>query len=889
MPKLEFGRRLRQLWWRPSVADEVDAEVQFHLEMRIKELVARGLSPEAARAEAVARLGDGAAFRATLRRLGRERNTMRQQREWFDELSQDIRYAIRSLRQQPGFTLTALVTLAIGIGATTAIFSFLYSVVLRPLPIPEADRVVVVGDGNPEGPAWSVSVGNYVDYRRETRAFERLGAMYSANFNLSVDASPERVAGARVDAEYFGVFRIAPALGRIFTEDEDRPGAARVVILSDGLWRRRFGADAGIVGRTITIDGTGHQVVGVMPPAFGLWNEELWTPAGFTPEQLAKHDEHFLEVFGRLKPGVSVAQALADQDRIARQLAATFPLDNHGLRGAVEPLFDQFVGNAPERLGVLFGAVLVVLLIACVNVANLLLARGAARERELALRAALGAGRRRIVRQLITENLVLAVGAGLLGIGLAGAAIKGILVTAPRNLPRLDQAGLDGWVVAFAVAVSLGSVLLFGLVPAVRSAGADLARTLREGAKGSSATTSDWLRRGLVAAEVALALILLVGAGLLIRTAIHLGRIDPGFRPDGVLTARVGLPQAAYPAWDQVTNAFSRIHEELRRAPGVETAGLSSQVPLGPGGGTNGLIREGLALAPENAIGSRLRLVTPGYLATMRIPIIRGRDFTAEDRRGTTRVMIVSKGLAERAWPGQDPIGKRMACCEGTETDPMWKEVVGVVGDVRSAGIDQDATPEFYLPIAQAPAEAWNWIQRTMMMAARGPESATLTAAVRAAVRSVDPTVPVYGVASMGERIAMSLAQGRFNTRLLTGLGAVGLILAAIGIYGVIGYFVARQSRELGIRVALGASTGRIRALVLRQGLVPAAIGVGIGIPGSLVLARLLGSQLRGVGPGDPITFLTVAIALLGVAALAALGPARRATRVDPTTAMREE
>ncbi len=889
MAKLEFGRRLRQLWWRPSVADEVEAEVQFHLDMRIKELIARGLSPDAARAEAMARLGDGEAFRATLRRLGRERNTMRERHEWLAEFGQDVRYAFRSLRQQPGFTLTALATLAIGIGATTAIFSFLYSVVLRPLPIPEADRIVVVGDGNPQGPAWSVSVGNYIDYARETRVFERLGATHFANFNLNVDASPERVPGARADAAYFEVFRIPPAIGRTFSVEEDRPGANRVALLSDGLWRRRFGADAGVVGRTITIDGTAHQIIGVMPPTFSLGGEELWVPAAFTPQQQAKHDEHFLEVYGRLKSGVTVRQALADQDRIARQLATAFPLDNHGLTGAVEPLFAQYVGNAPERLGVLFGSVLVVLLIACVNVANLLLARGAARERELAVRAALGAGRRRIVRQLITENLVLALGAGILGIGLAWVAIKAMLVTAPRNLPRLDQAGLDGWVLAFAVAVSLGSVLVFGLMPAIRSTAGDLARTLREGAKGSSAAVSDWLRRGLVAAEVALALVLLVGAGLLIRTAIHLGRIDPGFRPDGVVTARVGLAQTAYPEWEQVTGAFERLHRELGQIPGVEAAGLSSQVPLGPGGGTNGLIREGMALAPENAIGSRLRLVTPGYLGTMRIPIVRGRDFTDEDRRGTTRVMIVSKGLAERAWPGQDPIGKRMACCEGTETDPMWKEVIGVAGDVRSGGIDQEAVPEFYLPVAQAPAEAWNWIQRTMTLAVRGRESAALTAGVRAAVRTVDPAVPVYGVATMGERIAQSMAQGRFNTRLLTTLGAVGLLLAAIGIYGVIGYFVARQRRELGIRVALGASAGRIRGLVLRQGLVPALIGVGVGVPGSLLLARLLGSQLRGVGPGDPVTFVTVALVLVGVAALATLGPARRATRVDPTTAMRDD
>jgi predicted permease len=531
----------------------------------------------------------------------------------------------------------------------------------------------------------------------------------------------------------------------------------------------------------------------------------------------------------------------------------------------------------------------VVLLIGCVNVANLLLARGTARERELAVRAALGAGRRRIVRQLVTENLVLALGAGVIGVGLAVVTIKGLLAVAPTNLPRVEDAGIDGWVLTFALAISLASVLVFGLVPALRAARAGLAGTLREGAKGSSVATRDWLRQGLVATEIALALVLLVGAGLLIRTAINLGRVDPGFRPEGVLTARVGLPASGYAGWDQVTTAFERLDAELARIPGAAGAGLSSQVPLGPGGGDNGLIPEGRPLRPESSIGSRFRLVSPGYLAAMQIPLLRGRQFTVEDRRGRPRVMIVSKRLAELAWPGQDPIGKRMVCCEGSESDPMWKEIVGVVGDVRSGGLDQDVAPEFYLPMAQAPAEAWSWVQRTMMIAVRAPQASTMVAGVRQAVRAVDPAVPVYAVATMEERIARSLAQSRFNTRLLTVLGIVGLGLAAIGIYGVIGYFVARQTRELGIRIALGASSGEIRRLVLGQALTPAVLGVAVGVAGGLGLTRVLESQLKGVAPTDPLTFGAVAATLLGVALLATLGPARRATRVDPTTAMREE
>lgn len=887
---LEFGRRLRSVWWRSSVADEVEAEVQFHVAMRIKELEAGGMPPAEARAEAIARLGNLDAMRRTLLTLGRERDQMNRRREWLGELGQDMRYAWRSLRQQPGFTIAALLTLALGIGGATAIFSLVYAVVLRPLPIPELSRVMIVGDGQRSDPrGYSVSVGNYTDYKRETRTFEVIGATYFTNFNLNVDATPERVPGTRADADFFTVMRIPPSSGRAYTADEDQPGGARVVVISDGLWRRRFGADPTVIGRSIILDGSGYQVIGIMPPAFTLGTEELWVPAAFTAAQKAQHDEHFLEVYGRLKPGATLAHALADQNRISRRLAEAYPNDDHEMIGAVQPMFSQFVGNAPERLGVLFGAVLVVLLIGCANVANLLLARGAARERELAVRAALGAGRGRIIRQLVTENLVLATLAGLLGIGLAAAVVKGIVAAAPSNLPRLREAGLDPWVLAFALAVSLGSVFLFGLVPAWRSARPDMAQALREGAKGSSSQTRDWLRRGLVAGEFALALVLLVGAGLLVRTAIHLGRVDPGFRPEGVLSARVGLAREAYPAWEQVTNTFTRVNDQLHGIPGVDAAGLSSQVPLGPGGGENGLIPEGRPIEAASAIGSRLRLVTPGYIAAMGISLIKGRDFTADDRRGNPRVMIVSRRLAELAWPGQDPIGKRITCCEGSATDPMWKEVVGVAGDVHSGGVDQDAGPEFYLPIAQTPAEAWNWIQRTMTLVVRGRKPAGLAAGVRAAVKTIDPGVPVYNIATMDQRIAQSLADSRFNTRLLSALGLIGLILSAIGIYGVIGYFVTRQTRELGIRMALGASGGDIRRLVLAQGLGPAATGLAAGTAGGLLVTRVLSSQLRGVAPSDPVTFVIVAALLAAVAVVATLVPARRASRVDPTTAMREE
>ena len=886
---LEFGRRLRHTWWRTSVPDEVDREVAFHLEMRTRDLVAQGMTPEAARIEALARLGDLNHFKATLTRLGQERDRMRSRHEWLDELRQDIGYAWRSLVKQPAFTLIAVTTLGLGIGATTAIFSVIYSVVLRPLAIEDPDRVMLIADGNDLwGGAGSVSVGNYAEYKRDSRAFSVMGALFWTGVNLSTDGIPERVVAARADRDFFAVMGRAPSLGRVFSADEDQPGAAPVVLISDKLWRRRFGADRAIVGRTISLNGGNAPVIGVMPPDFGWGAEELWTPAAFSAKQLAEHDGHFLTVYGRLKAATTPKTALGELDITARRIAATYPNENRGLYGSMQPMFTQLVGSAPARLWIVFGAVAAVLLIGCVNVANLLLARGATRERELAVRAALGAGRRRIIRQLVTENLVLALAAGGLGVALAAAALPLLIAAAPPGIPRLGETRIGWPVLAFALVVSLVSTVIFGLLPAIRTANPSLVDALREGTRGSSTGGREWVRRGLVAAEVALALVLLVGAGLLIRTALYLGRIDPGFDATGVMTGQVSLPAASYGDWDRVTASFERLTQDLRAQPGVKFAALASQVPLGPGGNSNGLVPEGRPLGMESAINAQMRLVTPGYLAAMKIPL-RGRDFSVVDRRTTSLVVIVSARLAAVAWPGQDPIGKRLVCCEGTPSAPVWKEVVGVAGDVRWNGLDQPAKPEFYLPLSQAPPDAWNWIQRTMTVAVRGDRASALRPAIVAAVRQLDPSIPVHGLATMDERVAGSLAEGRFNTMLLTGLGAIGLLLAAIGIYGVIGFFVARRSREIGIRMALGASRGEVRRLVLRQGLGPVAIGVVGGVAAGLVVTRILTTQLKGVTPYDPLTFAAVSCFLLVVAVVAIIGPARRATLVDPTAAMRQD
>ncbi|MHB1329114.1 MAG: ADOP family duplicated permease, partial [Gemmatimonadales bacterium] len=753
MPRFQFGRRLRSVWWRPPVEDEVDDEMAFHLAMRVRDLMDSGMPEAEARQEATRRLGDPVELRRRLTRLGKARDHSMQRTEWWSGLVQDIKQAVRSLRKQPGFTVAAALTLAVGIGATTAIFSVLYSVVLRPLPIPEPDRVVWITrtwEGRPGGP---LSVGNYYDLLAGQNTLAAHTGGYSTQFILGSGEQPEAVRGARVTPSFFTVFGVAPALGRVFTVAEDVPGGAPVVVLSHRLWTRRFGADSAVVGQSILLNAVRHTVLGVMPAHFDFFEtwDELWAPAGFAPRQIADHDGSYLfHAYGRLRPGATAEQTKASMAPTVTWLREQYPNVNASLEVHVEPLMRSVLNSAvADRIWVLFGAVGMVLLIGCVNVANLLLARGVGRGRELAVRAALGAGRGRIIRQLVTENLVLAVLAGALGLVIAHLGLQLIVAGAPANLARLDQAGLDLATVGFAMAIALGSVLLFGVLPAARVAALGIAGSLRDGSRAVTGG-GEWLRRGLVATEVGLALVLLVGAGLLIRTAVHLGRVDPGFDPAPVLSGRISLPRVGYESWDRVTQTFGRIAEELAVAPGIEAAALVSQVPLGPGGNTNGLIPEGRPIEGRSAIMARLRLVTPNYFNVMRIPLRSGRAFTADDRLGTPRVMIVSEAFSREAWPDQDPIGKRLACCEtAPDGGPMWKEVIGVAADVRTNGPAERGEFEYYLPITQTPATAWEWLGRTMTFVVRGAAApAALGSSVRSAVAVVDPAVPVFQVAT---------------------------------------------------------------------------------------------------------------------------------------------
>jgi putative ABC transport system permease protein len=882
--------------WKPRVTDEVDDELSFHIEMRTRELIESGMPAAEARREAERRMGDIDRVRARCRALGEGRDKHMRRVQYLSELRHDLAFAWRQLRRTPGFAFVAVLTLALGIGGSTAIFSAVYAVVMRPLPLRDPSRLMVLGETFRDmvGRAGSVSAGNYTDVVAGTTTFDGISAEQFSNFNLAESGTPERIVGGRVTANFFDVMGVHPVAGRVFRPDEDRPGYEQEVMLSHRLWARRFGESVSIVGSPIRLNGMPYTVVGVMPESFDLTTdtEDLWVPVAFTDERKAQHDEHYLTVYGRLKAGVSRQQALAELETVAARLRRDVPKDDLEVGFMLIPFTEQLVGDYRTRLLVLFGAVGVVLLIACGNVANLLLARGAARGREIAIRTALGAGQWRIVRQFLTESVVLALSATGVGLLLARAMLAAVVSWNPENIPRLEQAQIDPVALGFAIAVALASSVLFGLAPALRLSKAAVHTALRDGARGTTGGGfRDRLRAGLIVGEVALSLLLLFGAGLLIRSAIALQRVNPGFNPSGALTARVALPSAAYAEPDRVAATFQRLVDDARQIPSVTAAAVTSNAPMAQGGGFNGLIPEGRPLDLKSVIEARLRMITPDFFLAMQIPIVRGRGFTDQDRRGAPKVMIVSAAFAAEAYPGQNPIGKRVVCCEsGPNGAPDWKLVVGVAGDVRTDGPSASPAPEFYLPIAQVPSAAWDWVQRTMYVVVRTDGApAALAQSLRAAVARIDPDLPVFDVRMMDERLAGALATERFNTALLTLLGGVGLLLAASGIYGVIAYFVSQRTQEIGVRMALGATPGSVVRLILTQSLRPVALGAVVGVVVALAASRVLMAQLFDVSPTDPLTIAVVVAALVAVALAASIIPARRAAAIEPTRALQAE
>jgi predicted permease len=688
----------------------------------------------------------------------------------------------------------------------------------------------------------------------------------------------------RVSAGYFDVFRTRPARGRVFTSDEDQPGRAQVVVLSHRFWSSQLGADPGVIGRPLTLNGRPHDVVGVMPASFDFTadSESMWVPIAFTPAQRAMHDEHYLNVYGRLRAGVTMEQADREVVAIGARLAQRFPNENADSSFTLLPIMSVLVDTYRERLFVLLGAMSLVLLIACGNVSNLLLARGAARTRELALRGALGAGRGRLARQLFTESLVLGLVAAGAGAALAHGLLRLLVAVAPPGVPRLDLARIDVAALGFAAALGLVATVVFGLVPAWRATRIDLTGALREAIRGAGGRgVRDVVRSSLIAIEVALAVILLIGAGLLIRSAIEMHRLEPGFNPAGVYSARMTLPASKTDAAALLQSARS-IEDAVAAIPGVRGAAVTTAVP-GFGAFFNGLVPDGEARESRNARDSRSRFVSPAFFETMALPILRGRVFFESDRQGTPLVMIVNEHLAARLFPNQDPIGRRVYCCSEHP-----KTIVGIAADVRAAGPARPVESEFYLPLAQVDTTMWSWTRRNVFVVARTDgDAAAVGPAVRRAVTAVDPGVPLFSTMTMAERMARTVQTERFNTLLLVVLGGVGVLLAAVGIYGVVSYFAAQRTPEIGIRVALGASRASVLVLVVRQAAWPVATGVVAGAIGAGLASQLLTTQLVNVQPTDPLTFTAGIVALGAIALVAALIPARRAAATDPARTMR--
>jgi putative ABC transport system permease protein len=790
---------------------------------------------------------------------------------------QDLRYAARALRKNPGFTAIAALTLALGVGATTAIFSVVNAVMLRPLPFTEPDRLVRIWESNVERgwPTFAVSHPNFLDWRSQSRAFESLAATTNAGFTWTSNGEAEVIPGLSVTATFLPTLKISPALGRNFLADEDRPGGnTRVVLLGDGFWRRAFGADPTVVGRTITLNSQPYTIIGVLPPSF-RWGNNNDMLAPLAPDPARNRADHRLLVIGRVADDSSIDQARTELETIAARLGQQFPESNKGWGIVVNSFDDWLIPETTRRsLLVLLGAVALVLLIACVNVVNLLLARASGRQRELSIRVAMGASRRRVVRQLLFEASLLAIVAATIGIVIAFASTRLLVALGPDSVPRLDELSIDARVFAFAVLVALSMMLIFASVPAIHAARQDPQDGLR--AHGRSVTSGSGRRRvraALTIGEVALSVALLIGAGLLMRSFARLQQVDPGFSVSGLMTARVNLPANAYPNSAFRRAFYERFLDDLRGRAGIEAAAISSGPPLS-GDFTAGDVR--LPTQTNDEAGSSAwRLVGPGYFAALGIPI-RGREFTMQDTIGGPPVAIISAALAKKYFPNDDPLGRTLLMRSFTE-DPHT--IVGVAGDVRTFGLDADAGFVFYGSATQY--AGWNPMSLVWRSPVRSADS------VRASLRSVDPNVPLSTVESLDTLIDRSMGPRRFNLYLLGAFAAVSLALAAIGLFGVMAYLVAQRTREIGVRLALGATRGEVFRLILGRGMVLAVIGAAGGVGAALWLTRVIETLLFSVSRTDPITFVTVPAALIVVAGLACYLPARRAMKVDPVVALR--
>jgi len=809
-----------------------------------------------------------------------------QPRRLEDEMFQDLRYGFRRLRTSPAFTAVAVIALALGIGANTAIFSVVNTVLLQPLPFAEPDRLVRVW---PEKHKVSASKSELVELQRESRSFDGIAAYSGWAFTLTGREEPLKLSGARITAGFFDLLGSRAELGRTFAADEDQPGRSQVIVLSHGFWQRYFGADPNIIGQPVTLDGKSHTIIGVLPPSFNfpaLRGEkiDLWVPAPIDPSEANDYSAGYLDLIGRLRSGVTPEQAQAEVVAISQALRAKLGRgpNDYGEHAMVRPFKNEVIGGSRQMLLVLLGAVGCVLLIACANVANLQLARAAHRQKEIAIRTALGAGRVRIIRQLLTESALLALIGGATGIMLAWLGMNFLIKLLPANTPRLMDVTIDGRVLGFSIALSLVTGVLFGLAPALQTSKPNLQSTLKEGGRGTTMGSGTRLRGMLVVTEVALVLMLMIGAGLLIKSFWHLQQVNPGFQADTVLSAQLAPPESKYNEPSRKRALYHELIASIAALPGVEAAGAIHLLPMSGNNWNPGLRVEDHPLPQGTSPPSvDWRVITPDYFTAMGIPLVRGRLFTAADDERAPGVALINESLANRFWPDEDPIGKRLR--SGFEQG-KWVTVIGVVGGIKHHGLDNETVIEMYRPYDQAPFPA-----SMTVMTRTTQDSATLAAAIRSAVWSVDRDVPVDSVQTMSQVVTQSLAPRRATMLLLVLLAAVALILGVVGIYGVMAYTVSQRTHEIGIRMALGARTSEVLRLVVAQGMTLTLAGVGAGLGAAWGLTRLMESMLYGVSATDGLTFAGVAALFCFIALLACYLPARRAAKVDPMIALRYE
>jgi putative ABC transport system permease protein len=867
--------RLRGLLRKKSVEREMEEELRFHLRMRAEENVRRGMTPEEAERAAHESFGQWARIKENCRDF--------KGGGFVEVLLKDVKFGARTLLKSPGFTLVAVLTLAIGIGANTAIFSVVNAVLLRPLPYRDPARLVtVLHDGwKPVAPA------NFLDWREQSRSFESIAAAQLWSLSMTGRERPEQLSVLQTSAELFQLLGVDASLGRTYAAGEDQPGREHVVVLSHRLWLRSFGGERTVVGRQVTLDGEPYTVVGVMPPDFQFapfWatHAEAWVPLNLGPRVNDRRGQS-LRVFARLKPGVTHEQAQAEMETVSKRLAEQYPRENEGLTVSVDSLHEKAVGKSRPALLVMLGAVGFVLLIACANVANLLLAKAASRRKEIAVRLALGAGRWRVVRQLLTESLMLSLAGGAAGLLLAFWSNSALVSLGQETLPRALTVGLDARILLFTLGLSVLVGLLFGLAPALRSTKTDLIESLKDRSRGSTHDRRQgFIRQLLVVGEIALSLVLLAGGGLMMRSFLRLTSIDPGFEPRGVLTATVPLSGQRYSTDEQRAAFFQRLTAQLSALPGVKSASAINHLPLGGDVWTLGFTVEG---RPESQAAERpsavYRVVCPEYFRTFGAVLLKGRDFSEHDGPSSPDVVIINEAFARRQWPGEEPLGRRIKVNGGGSNT---REVIGVVRDLKQGEWASESKPEMYLPHAQAasPRSMTLVIRATSDPSVLGPD-------VRREVWAIDKDLPVSHVISMEEVVAESVGQQRFNTLLIGLFAAAALVLSAVGVYSVMSHTVAERTHEIGVRMALGARSRDVLGMVIRQGLMLTLAGLALGLAGALALTRVLVSILYEVSATDPLVFGAVVAALTFTALLACYVPARRATKVDPLMALRYE